>query len=1027
MAREGKTVGTNVLLKMDKLGQSSSDLVHEYDTQVSGNKYLIVIDGLSKIDEWHSIKSYFPDNKNGSRVVVATQQVEIASLCPEQPCQASKLEQFSSNQVLYLFHRKIEMDSPEPISNSASATTTGPSSSSVTPSEIQEENVQQLNGAGGENVLSSTSTVERNFYRSKTRPINPEDIVVGRTTEKQTIIDLVGRPEHCHGYKVISVWGMGGIGKTTLVRSVYRSQQLSGWKHAWVTVLRPFNRDTLLRNLALQLQDITSDGKKKIITMETTKLIAELSIILQNHNCLVVLDDLSSIEEWNSMETIVAKSKRIIATTREKFVAKYCSKDDQNMYSLRGLEEAAALDLFKRKVFKDASNLDLDSGMFDLAKLILKKCDGLPLAITTIGGYLANRPQNAMEWRKLNISLSAEIEINLELKMINTALMRSYDGLPYHLKACFLYLAIFSEDDIIRRSHIVKRWMAESFTQDMHHMTAVQVGNKYFDELIDRSMTLTLEQGSDGEIDSCQLHDLIREICVSKAREENLVLTLEEGTSLDKMHGAIRHLVISRNWNRDKDAIQKVLDLSHIRSLTVFGEWRSFFISNKMRFVRVLDLEHTVGLRDHHLDQIMELLHLRYLSLRGCVNIFKLPDSTANLRQLQTLDVRNTYLCKLPITITSLQKLQYLRTSGFIGEQERDIIHMYKGLIDGGHVVTRDYGETTDVMVPKLPQCFDRRPKLERYLKRSTRNAKGLQNMCHVFWRPRWLEDPLGKRTTDVVEGVTKHDICNMCCYLIKHKEDTCMSYGVVWVWGVEVPIGISKMKGLHTLCDVSVARGKVTFQELRELTQLRNLGVTDVTEENDEKFWRSIAGHSQLQSLSVKTSFGRGRAIDECLSETLCPPKCLEILKIDGQVMKLTEWIHRLQNLSKLHLQHTCLYQEQDGIGAIGMLPNLAILRLKPYSYVGVQLRFQRWSFRNLSVLELYYLCQTIKSLEFEPEAMSKLELLQIYKCWFLEEISGLQFLINLKEIWVDNNLNKEQVQRKLAEYPNQITLKLL
>ncbi|GJN28680.1 hypothetical protein PR202_gb16837 [Eleusine coracana subsp. coracana] len=102
--------------------------------------------------------------------------------------------------------------------------------------------------------------------------------------------------------------------------------------------------------------------------------------------------------------------------------------------------------------------------MLDLAKLILKKCDGLPLAIVTIGGYLANRPQNAMEWRKLNISLSAEIEINPELKMINTALMRSYDGLPYHIKACFLYLAIFSEDDIIRRTNIVKRWMAEGFT-----------------------------------------------------------------------------------------------------------------------------------------------------------------------------------------------------------------------------------------------------------------------------------------------------------------------------------------------------------------------------------------------------------------------------------------------------------------------------------------------------------------------------------------------------------------------------------
>ncbi|RLM69487.1 hypothetical protein C2845_PM17G03790 [Panicum miliaceum] len=233
--------------------------------------------------------------------------------------------------------------------------------------------------------------------------------------------------------------------------------------------------------------------------------------------------------------------------------------------------------------------------MLDQAKLVLKKCDRLPLAISTIGSYLANKPKTAMEWRRLNDGLSAELEINAELKMIKAVPMRSYDG----------------------------------------------------------------------KIDYCQLHDLIREICVSKAREENLVFTLEEGCNLGGAQGAIRHLTISSNWKRDKDVMQRMLDLSHLRPLTVFGEWSHFSVSKEMmRFLQVLDLEHTTGLRQHHLAKIMELLHLRYLSLRGCKDIFYLPKSLANLGQLQTLDVRGTHIWRFPAGVAKLQKLQYLHASG---------------------------------------------------------------------------------------------------------------------------------------------------------------------------------------------------------------------------------------------------------------------------------------------------------------------------------------------------------------------------
>jgi len=53
--------------------------------------------------------------------------------------------------------------------------------------------------------------------------------------------------------------------------------------------------------------------------------------------------------------------------------------------------------------------------LIEEAKLILKKCNGLPLAIVTIGGFLAKQPKTRMEWRKLNEHITAELQINSDL------------------------------------------------------------------------------------------------------------------------------------------------------------------------------------------------------------------------------------------------------------------------------------------------------------------------------------------------------------------------------------------------------------------------------------------------------------------------------------------------------------------------------------------------------------------------------------------------------------------------------------
>jgi hypothetical protein len=104
---------------------------------------------------------------------------------------------------------------------------------------------------------------------------------------------------------------MGGLGKTTLAKDVYQSQTLINMfkKRAFITVLRPFILVELLKSLVMQLTtesletkgaiNLRRDTRNKVATMGVHSLIEELSTLIKEENCLIVLDDLSSTREWD--------------------------------------------------------------------------------------------------------------------------------------------------------------------------------------------------------------------------------------------------------------------------------------------------------------------------------------------------------------------------------------------------------------------------------------------------------------------------------------------------------------------------------------------------------------------------------------------------------------------------------------------------------------------------------------------------------------------------------------------------------
>ena len=111
----------------------------------------------------------------------------------------------------------------------------------------------------------------------------------------------------------------------------------------------------------------------------------------------------------------------------------------------------------------------------NVARKIVERCEGLPLAIVTIGGLLSSKDKVVFEWCKLQESLSSEFETDSHLRSITKILSFSYHELPYNLKACFLYFGMFPEDYSINCARLIRLWIAEDFVKEKQGLTLEDV------------------------------------------------------------------------------------------------------------------------------------------------------------------------------------------------------------------------------------------------------------------------------------------------------------------------------------------------------------------------------------------------------------------------------------------------------------------------------------------------------------------------------------------------------------------------
>ncbi|EAY73642.1 hypothetical protein OsI_01531 [Oryza sativa Indica Group] len=344
--------------------------------------------------------------------------------------------------------------------------------------------------------------------------------------------------------KVLSIVGFGGLGKTTLANEVYRRVKVHFDCHAFVSVSQKPDFKNIFKDIIYNMP--TKDGfLKDIDTWNEKKFIEKLRELLVDKRYLVIIDDVWSISAWKAITVAFPDndcSSTIIVTTRVSDVGWSCCLNgiDRN-YQMEPLSEVHSRRLFCKRIFSTNEDGCPDI-LQEVSTDILKKCGGLPLAIISISGLLANRPVIKEEWEKVKESIGFALDKNQNLEGMKIILSLSFNDLPNYLKTCLLYLSIFPEDCIIERNMVVWRWIAEGFISEDCGQKLEDVAESYFYELINKSLVQPVDIGFDGKARACRVHDIMLEFISSKATEENFVTLLGGQTRKTNSHYYVRRL-----------------------------------------------------------------------------------------------------------------------------------------------------------------------------------------------------------------------------------------------------------------------------------------------------------------------------------------------------------------------------------------------------------------------------------------------------------------------------------------------------